>query len=109
MCGTQQCASGEVCCETGLMGGTCTAANACMGVALACTSKSDCPQGDVCCGMLMGRMGSSSCQATCSGQQLCSGQADCPQGDRCLMTGPVGICVAGGRDGGAPRDAGLPD
>jgi hypothetical protein len=81
-----------------------------MGVALACTGKSDCPQGDVCCGTLAGRTGSSSCQATCAGEQLCTGQADCAPGDRCAMVGggTIGICAAP-RDGGVPRDAGFRD
>jgi hypothetical protein len=82
-----------------------------MGVALACTGKSDCPQGDVCCGMLMGgRTGGSTCTAMCTGQQLCTGQADCAPGDRCIMTGTFGFCVGGLPDGGGfPRDAGFRD
>jgi hypothetical protein len=86
----------------------CTAANACMGAALACTGTADCPQGDVCCGMLMAGRGSSTCQAMCmGGTQLCQGASDCPSGDRCAMGGGggFGICLPGGFDGGFPRDA----
>jgi hypothetical protein len=46
-CGTNTCASGQVCCASSLTSTTCTGANACKGIVI-CSTQADCPSGDTC-------------------------------------------------------------
>jgi hypothetical protein len=97
VCNFQPCAPGEICCVPSTTSGqpSCSAATACAGSALTCTSKNSCASGQTCCfafadGGAVG-LGASlfttHCQTSCASDEyeLCTTTADCTNGGFCMM------------------------